>query len=492
MSDETLALPSPEADLPPVPDIAHSDEEALASIAKNSIETTKAIETYAGFLDELGYDLPEAETNRDSLLATGSELIRRNGIGYEFFSDPARAWAFTAISNRTARADDNPGEQTFLDGALVLLGHQYSQTLHDRLHDAATTPVYSDEHQLGVINQYTQPQVTADLVAALDRGLLDDVKTALGVTAENDDEIEVHVLSIGDEQYMHGLQAPPAPEWDAIEGDRATKSEVFNSAVALQGEIRGWQRELIERSASFRQDIGWSSVAGAWMTRLGGRTLLCVTLPIAEKVLYPETTEHSKWYGDKEHDNERAILGHERVHCTGQGLMIDGSVYFGITQEELRAEHFSGNHQGYQDAKAFGKDVGFITGKDLVSYMEGKVKGGTAHELYTGLAKSVGLDRALEIVMVRPRNYIATESNQYGQAVDQYLGGYNGVLERLYNDAIAGGRAEEVNARFDQVIRSIQGGAYDVESYAGYRRYIGVTYVSDMLEQRASATLESR
>jgi hypothetical protein len=316
---------------------------------------------------------------------------------------------------------------------LTLLAYNYSPKLKE-VHDYSLSLKSSDsnyppEHVLGVYDKYTDRELSAELKQAVTNGLIDDVKTKLGVTAENESPYELRVLSIGSHMTSNGIQAP-------------------NATQEIKDVINGWQNGLKDRKQEFGIERGHQAIAPAWATEINGQVYLFVDMFIAEKILHPDVTAQDPSYGERERKADRAVLMHEYVHTQG-GLNQDRELDFGLGLEELRAEEFSGNHFGYNDIKYFSQDLHVLTGRDLIAYFESKPKGGTPFEVYSGLASDIGLDRMLEVLMVLPHGY-ESEYHLLSDMIVDHIGGYDEIAARILEDKLKQGNGAEIEHRLDE------------------------------------------
>jgi hypothetical protein len=213
-------------------------------------------------------------------------------------------------------------------------------------------------------------------------------------------------------------------------------------------------------------------------------------LPFVEKILYQDQ-ERAKYYDESSFNRDFAIFEHEYTHTQG-GLNLDASISFGMSLEERRAEFFSGDKNGYQDIKGSLMDISAISGIKFIDDMENKIKGGSAAELYTNIAEQIGLDSMLELIIVPPKAYIS-ESRPLQAEAANYLGGLDGVTERIYNRLIAQGKQGEINARLDKwATKWSQANPETLNMVIGMRRGLyKLQFVTDMVEQRVKAIREA-
>lgn len=439
------------------------------------------VQPFSSFLDKSSEVVPEIGENRELLETTGKELIDKYQIGEEFFGDDGRALTFTAIANRWATVE-RPYEKVFLEDALTLLAAEHSAPLKE-INDwvvahESDTKNYDEETAMTVYDRYTHNELTEKMRAAVNNDLLADVKESLGVTADNEDPFDLRVLSIGTEYTRNGIRPPAFPDRDSLKGSDEDKEAQNNAASAQHADFTRWSKGLDRRTEEFKQAIGQKEVAPAWINRFEKHgTVLCIPMTTAEKLLSPEITENDRYYTETDRAREIATLKHEYTHTQG-GLTLNNGISFGIGLEEIRAEYFSGNKMGYQDAKAFDLSLGMITGKSSPFYFKEKIKGGDPFSVYGELASRIGLNRLLEVIMVRPNNYDADQSNLLQANIAEHLGGYDAVLNRLREDQIAAGKEAEVEERITQVAESLLKRGKEINDESLPENYFAINHMN--------------
>lgn len=447
---------------------------------------------FAQFLHDSS-SIQEIAVSGQHLLQAGGELIQRYGIRPEFFSDRSRSLVFSAITLRNINAQSDV-EREFLTAAITLLGYSYSDRLGEifkQSSEGRSKVEYSGDYLRSVYDRYTDATMSGRLQEAISAGsLLNDVRTRLGITAANEDTFSVRVLSIGDTNALHGFEPPRLPNWDDLPGSYQDKQCAIAEANEIYDDVRSWKRDLVVRQEQFRRETGSNAVAPAWISKEGGATTLFLPLPLAEKLLDQDVTTNAAYYDEASAARDRAMFEHEFVHTQG-GLNLDGGIDFGITIEELRAEHFSGNKHGYLDAKAFARDIGIITGKDLTAYFSEGEKGGSSYGIYMAIAEKVGLERMLEIITVRPASYDIEQANILNRTIAEYLGGYDGVVRRVLADGYARGEASAIEQRISSVAHNLSAFS-GAEDYLAYRRRQGNVFMTDKIEQRMQQMQDSQ
>lgn len=229
----------------------------------------------------------------------------------------------------------------------------------------------------------------------------------------------------------------------------------------------------------------------AWVAQLGEekQTTLCITAPLARKILHPSLTAGTKYYDHDARVRDMAVVEHEYTHTQG-GLSVDHDIWIGINAEEVRAEEFSGNKMGYWDVKGFFVDIGVATGFDMVSVLRSRAKGGTQREVYSDMANALGLQGMLEVLMAPPANYVTEQGNQYQRGCFEYLGGYDGVVGRLLERERQAGNGEQVEARVaaraKRIVDIDDPSAEPGQVWAGYRKYLGLNLTTDLIMRKVA------
>jgi|GEM_PF-725439 len=445
-------------------------------------------------LDAFELIIPEVQQNREQLVKAGEEIIEQFELQPELFNDVGRSLVFTAIAERWATNEQQSGkatkaareeEQEFLCDTVALLANKYSPKLTDvekQIKDESE-PI-SESTKGNVYDKYTDKESSSLVTEAVKNGdLLGKVKERLGITESNEDPYEIRVLSIGISSQTYGLDSP-SPNYDLPYGHPD-----LVSAQNTVDDVRLWKKGLEERATKFENELGKDSLfAPAWVTEIDGKRLLCISSGLAEKLLDKSVVGNTPWYTDDDLARDFAMFEHEYTHTQG-GIMLDRGITFGINLEELRAEHFSGNMQGYQDIKGFFTHYNVITGYHPAKTFETMTKGGDIADIYGLIANQVGLNRMLEVIMASPNNYIEAQSNIYIRKAYEYIGGFDGVLNRLLEDQIAVGNKEQIDERIDMYVnkkaKAFNGPSLDGLGLWDYNRKFGLNVVTDLVNKRA-------
>jgi len=457
----------------------------------NEMGNERSVEAYCAQLNELGKTIPEIEQKREALKNTGIEIVEEFGIGPDFFDDDGRSLVFTAISSRWATnkerepGEDRDREQTFLADTIALIAYKHSDKLGEarKIIEEKGSPISKEMRQM-VYDKYTDKEYSELMRKKIDdEGLLNKVKKRLGITAENEDPYEVRVLSINHSEHdqTYGLDAP-MPNYELPSG-----SSILESDVRLQEAVKNWKDGLVKRGDTFASELGLDSLfAGAWVTTLNGKQILCISSALAEKLIDPKVTENTFWYTKNDQNRDLAILEHEYTHTQG-GVNVDREVAFGINLEELRAEHYSGNTMGYQDIKGFFVDIAVATGFHPNEIFDQRKKGGSTVEVFGDIVRSIGMARMLEVVLASPKNYIEDQSNEFVQAVYEYLGGFDGIIKRLIDDQNAAGKGRGMEVRIIERAQKMAeiAGKDGKEWLWDYRRKDGLNVMTNLVNRSA-------
>lgn len=382
----------------------------------------------------------------ESITERGAELIDTYQISPELFESSVHTLMFAAIAKRAGEipADDVAGQEFIADATMLLALHHSGR--YESVKNAIDTDPGDSSELAATYEKFTDQELTAEMERAIESGLLADVRERLGVTVDNEDPYEIRVLNLSDEYSLAPLL--PSRKFDdtpeqtaAITADKAT----YNAYAAT----------MLANLKEFAAESGVEGrIPPAWNAQVGGKTVLCLPSPVAKALLDPAAIKNRSFsrVEDKgEHSDQarlQSLIEHEYAHTQG-GVALDHQAYFGMTLEEYRVENASGNKNGYGDAKIFVRQLEVMTGFDVAEYFNHNGKQAGEH-LFNDMASVVGIDAMLEIALVPPAPYLE-DTRQMQQSVNNYLGGYNGVLARLHEATKANpkrsARAEVFTAR---------------------------------------------
>src|SRR3990167_308261 len=327
-------------------------------------ETLQPVEQrYQRTMDQLVPIVPELHEKREAIDTASREIVETFDIQPEFFDDQGRSIVFAAISERwthlKSETEDqgNDGERAFLYDCISLLARDFSPKLTEakKLVDIRDSHV-NEASRLDIYDKYTDKILSKAVTEKIKSGeLLADIKKRMGITVDNEDDYEVRVITaISDIMNTWGLRVPPLDlsdleqqraekqklikntglepaEKERLENDiAALKKQIFEEIAEdeiLQDMVHQQRRGLEARGKKMAEEMGADELfASAWVTRAGDKTLLCISMPLAEKLTSPELTVHTSGYSERDFREDMATLEHEYVHTQG-GLNIDHDVF---------------------------------------------------------------------------------------------------------------------------------------------------------------------
>ena len=464
----------------------------------NQAERMSSVRGFEEVIKSMADSIPELQA-RPEIVEAGAELVDEFEIKPSLFEDEGRTIVFAAIAAHYAEMkslgdDAHEQEKTFVYNTVALLAAAHSDRLEDvKIQLEQENGLFDSEAQIRAYDRYTDKRLTAEVKDRIaTAGLLDDVKKRLGITEDNEDEYDLRVLTIGSDQQTHGLDAKRV-DYEGIDFKNPDDRAALASAEVERQDIAAWKKELAKRGQDFAREIGRNSeFADAWVNTTEGKQTLCISMPLAEKILDPTVTANTGYWNDDARMRDFAILEHEYTHTQG-GANIDKDVVFGINIEEFRAEHFSGNKHGYQDIKGFFRDLNIVTGLNIAEVLERAPKGGTQTEVYSTIANTVGLKNLLGVLLAMPKNYVEGQSNSLIKESVAYLEGLDGVLATVLASELEKGRGQEVEQRVNVAAERILDVAnkpeavISVEGYAAYRKRHGSITVTDLILERIDA-----
>ena len=424
-----------------------------------------AVRRFGACLTEQAEKLPELTHNQDAILEAGTTLITDYSLLPSIFDDEARSLIFTSLAKRQAAAEvaTDPAvereEKNFVFDVLTLLAYAHSPALDaHRLEIEKEEAPQRQAQTQAIYDRYTHGPLSRELQAGIDAGLLDGVKARLGITPENEDPYEVRVLSIDPEGGRTAVGLNP-PHLDLVP------------------DFRRYKQDLRERAEQMKVELGWTNTVQAWVRTPPGsdKRMLCIPMPLAEKLLYPELTAHNRHYDEAAAQEDLVVLEHEYTHTQGESS-VDGLHYIAINLEEKRAKHYSRDGSSYPDVEEFFDDLALVTGLDVTHLFERAPKGGRIAQVHRDIAAHLGLDGMLEVLVASPYNYLlGNGSNEFQCAAFDHVGGYDGVTQRL----IAQEMAKDGGSAFDARLEA-----------AAVRMEAEQTYRADWMERRARLGLE--
>lgn len=430
----------------------------------SEIRPLAADEAFVGSIDALAQVVPEIADSRLEIEAGGRQLIEEFAISPEFFDGQDRPLYFSALSQRLGRLeagmssmaqDQYTAERNFIANATIMLAGRHSGLYPILAGRLRATPELSEEELVAAYDSVTNQELSQELAAAMDDGLVDDVKRKLGITTEDQQPFRLRVLGIAGD---HDLAAMPGADQRK---QVAANTRGFKDAVGIEGDV-----------------------PLAWVETIGDTKQLNVPLPIAQKILRGGAEQDSR-----ERERDIAYLGHEFVHTQG-GVSLDNDVFYGIGLEELRAEHFSGNRHGYQDVKAFYFDLGAVSGVYGDDLLEGAAATGDWSQVHVELANRLGVQAAMEIALLAPRDYI-DDARPIQKEVNDYLGGFDACVERVYESVSADpDKMAAFDNRLTKMAQALAKTADRGEFWAANRKRLGSRFVVDKIMERMTENID--
>ncbi len=437
-----------------------------------SVYTDEQTSTASEQLERVAGQFPElTELKSPELSESVDTLISEFGIMPSFFegaNGSANTLILASIAQNLVNLEragktplNDPSAYEYIADATMLVAMNHTsdfKELADSARVEAEGPV-SEAAKEALLHRYKSEELTSALTKKIeDEGLLDKVRSRLGVTPENEDPYELLVLSIPSDDLMYGLS--PELNWpngeDFDQMTDAQKAAYHKEHDIVAGDVEAseaWKRGFIDRRKKFITEYGKEFSSPAFVETIGEKKYLCVAADTAELIAYDQDELRTKDYKeDGGAGDDIALLEHEYVHTQGMTTLEN---QMGIGIEERRAELFSGDKVGYRDIKVFFQDIRLVTGYDITQTLESRVKGGWNDEIYADLAVNLGLDKLVKIVGAYPRNYIREQSSAIIRSADTYMRGYDGVVQELVDSVYADGAEDEMNARLDEYIDPI-------------------------------------
>lgn len=385
--------------------------------------------------------------NRESTIETLETINKEFALNDEVFSDFKRTVVLVAAANHLANLEDENSrakEMEYVADIVMGIAGKYTQ-FDGQLDYLPDKYVPSDEQQKNILEKYTQPELTQQMDEYIRGPKFDNLRARLG-KSEAEEPFEVRVLSI-DAGNIHGLI--PSVDYD----DESISYEEHKKEMDFR---HNYSANLELRTKQFAEAYGRDDVfAPAWISTFNdGTRYLCLASPLVEKVLY-DKEERKDYYSEDYWIDDLAVVEHEYTHT--QQMLTEGKINLGISLEELRAEHFSGNHHGYTDIKKFFHGISMLTGYHPSDSFEIEGKPYDQDEFLTEIAKNIGLDGLLDCMTAIPTNYAEDEdANKFIKAIVAHNGGSLGSqFGKIYKKIIQKDTKEVVDARIDDFVDKI-------------------------------------
>lgn len=426
-----IDIPSKKYDSEPID--ASGSEADLSGV---DFESRKACEKA---LRETGMLVPEISQNPE-IARTVFDVNDKFKLSADFFSDKGKVIILTGIVAKSFELPEEDGARSeFIADAITSLAAGYSPVLKEAeeliRHDEGEI---EPEYKMKIYEAFTDNELSDALAEKITTdGILDEVRQKLGILDGDEDPFSLRVMSFSSSE----------------DSKYSVRDDTGKPLYAAQ--------EQAERE--FMHQTGQTYVAPAWTTRVGNQKSLCITASVARRILGIEQ-------GVRPDANiqDIAVLEHEYVHTQG-GLNIEGGVAYGISLEELRAEHFSGNKHGYQDIKSFMQAIAISTGVKMQEIVGSQQKGGTQEVVFAEIANQIGLVNMLGVLMVKPKEY-DSYTDRFARSASNNIGEPGDVIDRLIRDQ----EPSLLNERVEKIATILAGGGIGYEYYINNRFPVSV------------------
>jgi hypothetical protein len=387
--------------------------------------------------------------NPEFLSAQIDALINEFGIEDEAFRSGRDKLLITAIAHDLGEQPLGQNKAKSDRAAdMIALTFGDKSRLKDAVKEAEYAPGFSERRTFEayeVLNHQERSEELATYIENDEAFAL--VRERLGITPETQVPFTVRVLNIGDDLAQYGWQ--PDIDWDNLSYEEAAEQD--NTRHDQAEALKQNQHYLVHESGYSEED----AFPPVWVYYAeDGSKTLCIPLPTAEKVLYPDAERAFYYDHDRDYAADKAYLLHEFTH-TQKPILRSHSIGLGVGLEELRAEHFSGDKHGYIDIKRYYRSMQVLYDYSPKSSLESQ--GSFDPEAFElEMAQMVGLEGYLDAMTLIPNRY--TE----GSAVSPFLkelvnvdGGVDGHFDRMYDRAIETLGEEEVARRISAFVDTI-------------------------------------
>lgn len=411
---------------------------------------------------------------KDALAQSIDALREEFDIQPAAFNDFKRTLVLCAAAERLSTLDTENttvgvygAELEYISDIVMGIAGEYTAFYDEGSSKKSEHYVPSDEHQKPVYDKYSQPELCREFEEFIHGASFAELRTRLGVVEE--EEFEVRVLSI-DTGDVFGL----VPSVDYGDDYGSLTWQEFEELDREREVRKGYETTLGQRTKQFMNELGREEAfAPAWVSTFDdGTRYLCVSSALAEKVMYSDE-ERAPYYNESDRVDDTAIIEHEYTHT--QSMLTGGEIGLGIALEELRAEHFSGNHQGYTDIKKYFVGMKMLTGYHPADSFEIDGRPYDQDEFLADIARNVGLRGFLEAMTVMPANYVRDEHvSPFVKAMVNHNGGgisgqFRMMYERLINECGKDVIEERVSAFVDKVYDLLKDNEHtSVESWFAY------------------------
>lgn len=408
----------------------------------------------AGILDlvaERGVNIQNPEATQRWLGVLREEF----GIDDEAFTDFQRSITLCAIAERLASnetagipASDYSSELEYAADLVMDIAGQY--TVYKDSYESSKPADESkmeltDERITSVVDKYYQPELSRGLQAFIQGEDMAELRQRLGGGGQ---PFEVKVLTI-DTGDTFGL----VPQ---VKFESGLDSKQLSDLESEQKIRNNYLQGLKTRGRQFSEELGLDKgiSAPAWVWTLdNGQQLLCVSSPLAERIIYPDE-ERSTHLTESDRERDLATLKHEYIHT--QQNLSRGRPGLGVALEELRAEHFSGDKHGYNDIKRYFLGMKILTGYSPVASFEVEGQPYDRDECLADMARHLGLAGMLDSLAVIPQAYEKREDvSVFVKSAIEQTGGLSGQFQKLYERLVMQAGEDVIEDRVSKAVDSL-------------------------------------
>lgn len=321
--------------------------------------------------------------NGEDLADKMGALIERYGIMPTFFEDIPSSYVFMALASEL-EVEEGPGlehEHAFNDAVMKkLLGPHAANVAKEETHGITSSTEGYEKLKNPELTERLKQYIASDPDIA-------QLKKRLGLS--EDEEFDIRVLNI--------LGDTPPP-YALTNLDDQFKPEELREKIYERNILEAHIQRLRGNNKTLQTLTGISSIPWAWAnidTEDLESSFGLLPAPIAEGIITAVVKDH-----------ERAILLHELTH-TKRSLFLPGaSVIFGLGLEELRAEHMSGNRNGYLDLKAVDIMMRAYTGQSVTDLFEPDGHPFDKDRFAKDVARTFGLSGLARLYTMVPLSYL--------------------------------------------------------------------------------------
>ena len=280
-------------------------------------------------LDEYANNFPEVAGDYEAYREAITNLTHELELSKDYFESPFRTLMLFGVAGRRVNAEKSSEEERLRERefsldvmAIVANGYANSDAmLAARQLVEDSEQGYNEDTVAKAFDRYTDKKLTAELKQLIENGLLDDVKQRLGITADNEDDYDLRVVSAAVPQGMvnSGLRFVSAQHTDTYK-DASIKDRTIldQEATEATASLQHWHDGLLQRGVEFAGEMGLDTLPSeAWLTVIKGRQTLVVTSPIAETIINTSLRESNLRHLSTYLPTALASLEHEYTHAQG-------------------------------------------------------------------------------------------------------------------------------------------------------------------------------